>query len=139
MDKVGGKGGPRPPPPVKLKDPPRDAARPLAPHDLWVRVAAAVAAGADAAVPALAVHDTVKRVDGDRVLETVDRAGLVTVQTPQAFRADILRRAHAEARDATDDAALVEALGGKVVTVDGDPRNVKVTTAADVGLVERLL
>ena len=70
---------------------------------------AAVRDGADGAVPGLAVADTLKRVDGDRVVETVDRARLVAVQTPQAFRADILRAAHAPGGDATDDAALVEA------------------------------
>jgi 2-C-methyl-D-erythritol 4-phosphate cytidylyltransferase len=99
----------------------------------------AVRAGADAAVPALPVADTVKRVDGDRVVGTVDRDGLVVVQTPQAFRVAALRVAHTDDADATDDAALVEAAGGTVVVVGGDPRNLKVTTVADVAVVEALL
>jgi 2-C-methyl-D-erythritol 4-phosphate cytidylyltransferase len=90
-------------------------------------------------VPAVPIPDTVKRVDGDRVVETIDRDGLVVVQTPQAFRADRLRAAHEGGGDATDDAALVEAVGGTVVVVAGDPRNVKVTTVADLTVVEALL
>ena len=89
-----------------------DAARPLASRALFEAVIAAVRAGADAAVPGVAVADTLKRVDGSRVVETVDRDSLVAVQTPQAFRADVLRRAHAADGDATDDAALVE-VGGR--------------------------
>jgi 2-C-methyl-D-erythritol 4-phosphate cytidylyltransferase len=85
------------------------------------------------------VADTLKRVEEDRIVATVDRAGLVAVQTPQAFRADCLRAAHAVEADATDDAALVEDAGGTVVVVAGDPRNVKVTTVADLTVVEALL
>ena len=98
-----------------------DAARPLATAALFDAVIDAVRAGADGAVPGLPVADTLKRVDDVRVIETVDRVGLVAVQTPQAFRAGVLRAAHAPAADATDDAALVEALGGTVVVVPGDP------------------
>jgi 2-C-methyl-D-erythritol 4-phosphate cytidylyltransferase len=90
-------------------------------------------------VPGLAVTDTLKRVDDVRVTATVDRMGLVAVQTPQAFRAGILRAAHASADDATDDAALVEALGGTVVVVPGDPRNLKVTGPADLMIAAALL
>ena len=79
----------------------------------------AVRGGADGAVPGVPVSDTIKRVDGERVVETVDRAPLVAVQTPQAFRTDVLRRAHASGDDATDDAALVESVGGTVVVVAG--------------------
>ena len=75
-----------------------DAARPLASRRLFDLVVQAVADGADGAVPALPVADTVKRVDGDRVVETVSREGLVGVQTPQAFRADALRAAHRRRR-----------------------------------------
>jgi 2-C-methyl-D-erythritol 4-phosphate cytidylyltransferase len=88
-----------------------DAARPLASDSLFAAVIAAVRDGADGAVPGLAISDTIKRVEGDRVLETISRDGLVTVQTPQAFRAGCLRAAHAEGADGTDDAALVEAVG----------------------------
>jgi len=116
-----------------------DAARPLATPALFELVIDAVRAGADAAIPALEVADTLKRVDGDRVVDTVSRDMLVSVQTPQAFRASALRAAHEHGDDATDDAALVEAAGGTVVIVPGDPRNLKVTTVADLALAETLL
>jgi 2-C-methyl-D-erythritol 4-phosphate cytidylyltransferase len=102
-------------------------------------VIAAVRAGADGAVPGLAVADTLKRVDDVRVTATVDRVGLVAVQTPQAFEAGILRAAHASEGEATDDAALVEALGGTVVVVPGDQRNLKVTGPADLMIAAALL
>jgi 2-C-methyl-D-erythritol 4-phosphate cytidylyltransferase len=116
-----------------------DAARPLATDALYTAVVDAVRAGADGAVPALAVADTIKRVTGDRIVETVARDDLVAVQTPQAFRADVLRRAHAGGADGTDDAALVEAIGGTVVTVPGEPANVKVTASEDLAVLESLL
>ncbi len=116
-----------------------DAARPLAPPGLFELVLDTVRAGADAAVPALPITDTVKRVVGSEAVETLDREGLVAVQTPQAFRVDALRAAHADGGDATDDAALVEAAGGKVVVVPGDTRNLKVTNVADLQLVETLM
>jgi 2-C-methyl-D-erythritol 4-phosphate cytidylyltransferase len=116
-----------------------DAARPLARPELFELVIDAVRAGADAAIPALEVVDTLKRVQGDRVVDTVERDMLVAVQTPQAFRADALRAAHEHGGNATDDAALVEASGGTVVIVAGDPRNLKVTTMADLALAETLL
>jgi 2-C-methyl-D-erythritol 4-phosphate cytidylyltransferase len=108
-----------------------DAARPLATRAIFDAVVAAVRAGADAAVPGVPVADTLKRVEGRRVVATVDRDTLVAVQTPQAFRADLLRTAHAHAGDATDDAALVEAAGGVVVVVPGEATNFKVTDPAD--------
>jgi 2-C-methyl-D-erythritol 4-phosphate cytidylyltransferase len=117
-----------------------DAARPLASPLLFAAVIAAVRAGADAAVPALAVTDTVKRVAGDRVIETVPRDGLVVVQTPQAFRADALRRAHVDGTDASDDAMLVERAGGVVKIVAGEARNLKITVPDDLevaaGMIE---
>lgn len=116
-----------------------DAARPLATPELFRAVIAAVDAGADAAIPAVPIPDTVKRVAGDRVLDTVPRDSLVAVQTPQAFRAEALRAAHRHAGDATDDAALVEAAGGTVRTVVGDPRNGKVTTPSDFVVAAALL
>lgn len=110
-----------------------DAARPLVPNAVVSRLLAAIDAGADAAVPGLALKDTVKRVDASGlVLETVDRASLMAVQTPQAFRAEVLRRVHAAGGEATDDAALVEACGGRVVVVPGDPLARKVTTDEDL-------
>jgi 2-C-methyl-D-erythritol 4-phosphate cytidylyltransferase len=110
-----------------------DAARPFAGAELFDAVIAAVRAGADGAVPAIKVADTIKEVDSDGVVvATPDRARLVAVQTPQAFRADVLRRAHAGGAEGTDDAALVEAVGATVVTVPGDPANRKITEAEDL-------
>ncbi len=116
-----------------------DAARPLAPPALFDAVIAAVHDGADAAVPGLPVPDTVKRVNGDVVMETLDRSELVLVQTPQAFRAETLRAAHVGAPDATDDAALVEQRGGKVVVVAGNPAANKVTAPDDLVAMQRWL
>jgi 2-C-methyl-D-erythritol 4-phosphate cytidylyltransferase len=116
-----------------------DAARPLATAALFERVVAAIGAAADAAVPAVAVSDTIKRIEGDLVVETLDRRVLVAVQTPQAFRAAVLREAHASGRNATDDAALVERMGGKVVTVEGERRNLKLTTPDDLVVARALI
>lgn len=118
-----------------------DAARCLAPLTLFQRVVEAVRAGAAGAVPGLPVIDTVKTVDPDGVVTgTPDRASLRAIQTPQGFRASVLRDAYAAAagRPATDDAALVESAGGRVVVVDGDPLAFKVTTAADLAHAERV-
>src|SRR5688500_2385253 len=98
-----------------------DAARPVPVPGVWQRVRAAIEAGADAAVPAIPVSDTLREVGGG----TVDRTRFVAVQTPQAFRAAALRSAHADAPEGTDDASLVESAGGRVVVVDGDPANIK--------------
>ncbi len=111
-----------------------DAARPVPVPDVWDRVLAAIAAGADAAVPAIPVSDTLREVGGG----TVERARFVAVQTPQAFRAAALRTAHADGPEGTDDASLVEATGGRVVVVDGDPANIKITTPVDLSLAELL-
>jgi 2-C-methyl-D-erythritol 4-phosphate cytidylyltransferase len=114
-----------------------DAARPFASRQLFEAVINAVSAGADAAIPGLAVTDTIKRVDADNVVvETPSRASLVAVQTPQAFRASILRAAHATGRPgsemATDDATLVEMCGGRVVVVPGEHNNRKITHLDDL-------
>lgn len=116
-----------------------DAARPLASPDLFRAVIRALRTGADGAVPGLPVADTLKRVDDGAVVETLDRSGLVAVQTPQAFVASALRAAHAASGDATDDAALVERMGGRVVVVDGDPRNLKITRPSDLVTAEAYL
>lgn len=115
-----------------------DGARPLASPALFAKVIEAVVDGADAAVPALAVADTLKRVSEGVVVEEVARGEVVAVQTPQAFRAGILRRAYSDGGDATDDAALVAALGVTVRVVGGESRNLKVTTPADLELVQAL-
>ncbi len=109
-----------------------DAARPLATVELYRRAIAAVRDGADAAIPAVAVADTIKIVAAGVVVSTPDRASLVAVQTPQAFRAGVLRTAHESGGDATDDAALVEGLGGVVAVVDGEMTNRKITVPDDL-------
>ncbi|MGH3078469.1 MAG: 2-C-methyl-D-erythritol 4-phosphate cytidylyltransferase [Gaiellaceae bacterium] len=117
-----------------------DAARPLLDDAVVERVLAPLGEGYDGVVPALRVADTLKRVEGSRVVETIPRDGIVAAQTPQAFLAGALRGAHAgEPGDATDCASLVEQSGGSVAVVDGDPRLVKVTTQADLALVESWL
>ena len=109
-----------------------DAARPLAPLTLWSEVIDAVRRGADGAIPSTPVTDTVKEVGGDGHLVTLDRSRLVAVQTPQAFRAQMLRKVHAGGGDATDDASLVEAAGGRVVLVEAPAGNLKITSPLDL-------
>ena len=116
-----------------------DAARPFATAELYRRVIDAVFAGADAAVPGVPVADTIKIVAEGVVAATPDRASLVAVQTPQAFRRAVLVAAHASASDATDDAALVEAVGGEVRVVAGEPDNRKITVPEDLEWARRLV
>ncbi len=116
-----------------------DAARPFASAELFAAVIGAISHGADAAIPGTAVTDTIKRIDDDGiVIETPPRSALVAVQTPQAFRASVLRSAHASGRDATDDAALVEICGGRVVVVAGDQNNRKITHPDDLAWAREL-
>ena len=113
-----------------------DAVRPMAGEALYRRVIAAVADGADGAIPGVPVADTIKVVDDDGVVvATPERSSLVAVQTPQAFAAERLRAAHASRAEGTDDAALVELIGGRVVVVDGDPDNRKITRPEDLDWV----
>ena len=116
-----------------------DAARPVIPKDVIDRLLTALNEGWDGAVPVLPLPDTVKRLDGDRVVETVDRAGLVLVQTPQAFVVPTLRDALAGNDEGTDCASLVEARGGRIKAVPGDSGLLKVTQPSDLETVERLL
>lgn len=135
-----------------------DAARPFASADLFRSVIAAVLAGADGAIPGSPVTDTVKTIEVvesstlglddryatshtamPRVVNTPDRATLVSVQTPQAFRADVLRRAYEPSLDATDDAVLVELGGGTVVVVPGDVDNRKITHPDDLEWARQFL
>ena len=116
-----------------------DAARPMASPELFRRTIAAVIEGADAAIPGVAVADTIKVVAGGVVVSTPDRTSLVAVQTPQAFRAAALRAAHERGGDATDDAGLVEADGGLVVVVDGEVTNRKITVRDDLDWARRQL
>lgn len=113
-----------------------DGARPLVTSILIDRVLAARTSGADGIVPAVRVTDTLKRIEGAAVTGTVDRSTVVGVQTPQAFRLETLVAAHAvdPDDDVTDDAGLVERVGGSVVVVEGDPHNMKVTFDGDLEL-----
>jgi 2-C-methyl-D-erythritol 4-phosphate cytidylyltransferase len=121
-----------------------DAARPAADDALFERVIGALERDdVDGVVPGVTVTDTLKsvrEVDGTLVVDgTIDRAAVMAVQTPQAFRIDILRQAHESQSDATDDAGLVEAIGGRIVVVPGDPSNLKITTPGDVDAIARIL
>ena len=114
-----------------------DAARPVVVEDVVERVLTALGEGWDGAVPALRLADTVKRVQDDAVVETLDRNELVAAQTPQAFLAPVLREAlGGDLAGATDCSALVEARGGRVKVVPGDPRLLKVTDKRDLHVVE---
>lgn len=113
-----------------------DAARPLLDDDVVERVLAPLSEGWDGAVPGLPLPDTLKRVGEDGgIVETLPRDGLWAVQTPQAFLGHMLRRGYAGAVPATDCAALVEAAGGRIKVVQGDPRLLKVTNVEDLATV----
>jgi 2-C-methyl-D-erythritol 4-phosphate cytidylyltransferase len=119
-----------------------DAARPFADEALIAAVtAAAVEAGA--AVPVVTMVDTVKRLRGGHVVETLDRSALGAAQTPQGFRFELLMRAYEEARRSdltlTDEAMAVERIGGRVVAVPGSPTNRKITTSEDLAWAERFV
>jgi 2-C-methyl-D-erythritol 4-phosphate cytidylyltransferase len=117
-----------------------DAARPLLEDDVVERVLSPLSEGWDGAVPGLPIADTVKRVENEAVVQTVDRSALVAVQTPQAFSADVLRAAlDGDIASASDCSSLVEARGGRVKVVPGDPRLLKVTTEADLERIAALL
>ncbi|WP_292980755.1 2-C-methyl-D-erythritol 4-phosphate cytidylyltransferase [Mycobacterium sp.] len=119
-----------------------DAARSLTPPELVVRVVEALRAGHSAVVPALPVADTIKAVDANgAVLGTPERAGLRAVQTPQGFTTELLLRAYGQAGTAefTDDASLVEHIGGQVQVVDGDPLAFKITTRLDLLLAQAIV
>lgn len=112
-----------------------DGARPLATPDVFRRVIDALAHGAEAVVPAVAVADTLRSVHGG----TVDRDSVRAVQTPQGFSASVLRAAHAGLGEATDDAGLVELLGHRIALVDGERLNLKVTEPLDLAVAEAML
>jgi 2-C-methyl-D-erythritol 4-phosphate cytidylyltransferase len=117
-----------------------DAARPFLPEEVIARVVGGLAEDWDGVVAGLPLADTLKRVDAHgRVAETVDRVGLYAIQTPQAFPVATLRDALQRGGDASDCAGLVEAAGGRVRVVEGDPRLLKVTTVSDLAFVETLL
>ena len=112
-----------------------DAARPAVPPEVVERVVRALDSGAQAVVPVVPVTDSLRSVGGD----PVDRTLFVGVQTPQGFDFGLIWDAHRAGGDATDDATLVSAIGGTVLTVDGDPKNIKVTVAQDLALAEILM
>lgn len=112
-----------------------DAARPLASAALFAAVTVAVEAGAEAVVPGVAIADTVRHVERG----TVDRDALVAVQTPQGFRADVLRSAHESAGDATDDATLAETIGATVTVIPGESTNRKITDRVDLIAAEAIV
>jgi 2-C-methyl-D-erythritol 4-phosphate cytidylyltransferase len=121
-----------------------DAARPLVQRDLVERCLAALEPGVDGAIAAARMTDTVKEAGPDgRVLRTLDRSMLWAIQTPQVFRADVLRdaleRDEMALAAATDDASLVEEMGGTVRVVEAPPENIKVTRETDLRMVEALL
>jgi 2-C-methyl-D-erythritol 4-phosphate cytidylyltransferase len=117
-----------------------DAARPLASPSLFRAALDALADGSVAgAVCAVPLVDTVKQVRDGTITGTLERRSLVAVQTPQAFRADVLRRAYRGTAEASDDAGLVEAVGGRVVVVPGHPDNLKLTSPDDLARLDRLL
>jgi 2-C-methyl-D-erythritol 4-phosphate cytidylyltransferase len=121
-----------------------DAARPLVTRELVERCLAAVGPGIDGAIAAIPMTDTVKEVATDgRVLRTLDRSALWAIQTPQVFKADILRRAlerdAAALAAATDDAWLVDDVGGVITVVESYPENLKVTRESDLRIAEALL
>lgn len=116
-----------------------DVARPFVPSTVISAVVGALEVGADAAIPVVPVHDTIRRIDGTGAfVEVVDRASLVAVQTPQGFVRDVLVRAHEAGRElaVTDDAALVEALGGTVASVPGADESFKITRPWDLAVAE---
>lgn len=118
-----------------------DAARPLASHELFANVVEAVVNGAVAVIPAVAVSDTIRTARGD----VVDRDDLRAVQTPQGFRADVLREAHDVAREsddgsaATDDASLVQRLGMPITMIEGESTNMKITDPQDLAVAAAIL
>lgn len=117
-----------------------DAARCLAPPELFSAVIRAVRAGHGAVVPGLSVTDTIKRIDDQgRVVETLDRSVLRAIQTPQGFVREVLLHAHSQDTDATDDAGLVERSGAPVRVIDGDPRAFKITCPPDIVAAEYAL
>ena len=117
-----------------------DAARALASSALAARVLGELQSGQSAVIPVLKVIDTIKEIDRDGfVRATPDRSSLVAAQTPQGFNRQVLERAHSASDDATDDAALVEAIGVKVKTIDGEASAFKITTKEDIGQALLLL
>jgi 2-C-methyl-D-erythritol 4-phosphate cytidylyltransferase len=116
-----------------------DAAHPLASRALFESVVDALTDGIDCVLPCLPPTEPIKRVQDGRVIATLPRSDLMVVQTPHAFRAQVLRAAHEGAPEAVEDTVLVEELGGTIAAVPGDPRNLHVTTPAELELASCLV
>ena len=117
-----------------------DAAHPLATRDLFKSLIDAMLDPAvDAAIPVLPATDTIVHSRGGRVIDTVRREGLVSVQTPHAFKADVLRAAHKHGGHASDDSVLVHKSGASIKVIEGDPRNIHIATRSDLSIAEKLL
>ncbi|MEJ8281769.1 IspD/TarI family cytidylyltransferase [Pseudonocardia spirodelae] len=116
-----------------------DPAHPLAADRIFTDAVAAVRAGADGAVPVVPLLEVVQRVRDGVVVETLPKQDTVIAQSPQAFRAGVLRAAHADAPRPVENSGMLAALGYRVVTVPGDPANLHVATAEDLAVVARLL
>ena len=116
-----------------------DAVRPLATKKLIIRLALA-AEDAQAVIPVIAPHDSIRQVEGERSY-IVDRSQLRMVQTPQFFQAEVLRRAYEQSFSPlfTDDASVVEAAGGEVTLIEGEVQNIKITTPIDLTIAEAIL
>ncbi|MDP6964922.1 MAG: 2-C-methyl-D-erythritol 4-phosphate cytidylyltransferase [Acidimicrobiales bacterium] len=112
-----------------------DGARPLASQELFESVVRKIKDGAEAAVPVVSIADSLRSVNGKQI----NRDEVVAVQTPQAFKASLLREAYSSGEDATDDSALVESVGGTIDFVDGDINNLKITVSTDLLIAEQFL
>ena len=112
-----------------------DGVRPLASQELFESVVGKIKDGAEAVVPVVSIADSLRSVNGKQI----NRDEVVSVQTPQAFKAPLLREAHSSGEDATDDASLVELVGGVIDFVDGDIRNLKITVSSDLLIAEQFL
>lgn len=115
-----------------------DAAHPLASGGLFRSVVDAVRGGADAAVPAVPFTDPIKRVDSGRVVAGIPRSDLVLMQTPHAFRAGALRALHEEQPEVIEETELIERVGGRIMVVSGDPRNIHVTNPEELEMAALL-
>jgi 2-C-methyl-D-erythritol 4-phosphate cytidylyltransferase len=116
-----------------------DPAHPLASDSLFEAVIDAVRGGADGAVPVIPILEVVQRVEDGQVVETLPKDDLVLTQTPQAFRADVLRAVHADRPRPVENSGLLVERGHRVVTVSGDVRNVHVTTPRELAIAESLV
>lgn len=115
------------------------ASHPFTTRDLYRSTIQAVRDGADAAISARTIADCLKRVDGDTVLESVDKSSIVWAVTPSAFRADLLRRQVALGLEVPEELELIEMAGGRIVVVPGEPTNIHITEPAELAMAEALL